>query len=174
MVPAGSVARPFATRQTALFDDTVYHMLQFVTVAEAIGLMGACQHMRSIVRGSVRARVFSVFGSFLSLVQLRYIFRTLAVLGGCFFGGAPALVLSAQFDGTLCSIDTLHIAVPSSAGDVLSDLILHQLVKLDPSQDVYAFVGKHFVSLPYQEKVGFRCVAEFQSVVRISLPCYNY
>lgn len=174
MPPGGSVTRPYAKHQTALLDDTFYHMLQFMTVAESIGMMGACQQLRSIVRGTVRARVFSVFGSFFSLVQLRYILKTLAVLGGCFFGGAPAVVLFAHFDRPIDSIDTLHIALPSSAADRLSELLLHQLIELDSSRKEYTFVGRHTVSLPYQEKVGFCCVAEFQSLVRVSSGCCQY
>ena len=154
-----------------MFDDTLYYMLQFMTTADAVGLMGACRQLRSVVRGTVRARVFSVFGSFFSLVQLRYFLKTLALLGGCFFGGAPALVLSAYFDRPIDSIDTLHVALPSSSSalDRLSEFVLHQLGELDPSCNEYTFVGRHFVSLAFQEKVGFHCVAEFQCLVRLFL-----
>ena len=150
-----------------MFDDTLYHMLQFMTMADAVGLMGACRQLRSVVQGAIRAQVFTVFGSFFSLVQLRYILRTLSVLGGCFFGGAPALVLSANFDWPVESIDTLHVAIPSSASvlDRLTEFVLHQLVELNPSRNEYTFVGRHFVSLAFQEKVGFRCVAEFRCLV---------
>ena len=172
--PDGSGARPFVVHQTAMFDDTLYHMLHFLTIPEAIGLMGACQQLRSIVRGTIRTRVFSVFGSFFSLVQLRFILKTLAAVGGCFFGAAPALVLSAHFDRPLGAIDTLHIALLCSTVDRLSDFVLHQLAGLDPSREEWAFVGRHCVSLAYQEKVGFRCVAEFRCLVRVSPSSYNY
>ncbi len=154
-----------------MLNDTLYHMLQFMTTADAVGLMGACRQLRSVVRGAVRARVFAVFGSFFSLIQLRYILKTLAALGGCFFGGALALVLSAYFDRPIESIDTLHVAIPSSASalDRLSEFVLHQLAELDPSCGEYTFVGRHFVSIAFQEKVGFRCVAEFQCLVCVSV-----
>lgn len=173
-IPDESVMRPSVVHQTAMFDDTLYHMLHFMTIPEAIGLMGACQQLRSIVRGTVRRRVFAVYGSFFSLVQLRYILRTLAVLNGCFFGAAPALVLSAHFDRALDSIDTVHIALPCSAVDRMADFVLHQMVELDPTRDEWTFVGKHFVSLAYQEKVGFRCVAEFRCLVCVSSNPYKY
>lgn len=116
-----------------------------------------------------RAPYAHTLRQFFSLVQLRYVLKALADLGGCFFGAAPALMLFVQFDRPLNSIDTLHIAVPTEAMDRLCDFVLYQLVELDQLRNRYTFVERHFVSLPYQEKVGFRCVTEFQCFVHVSL-----
>ena len=140
-------------------------MLQFMTIAEAMGIMATCRQLRSIVRGALRARVFSVFEAFFSLVQLRQMLKNLAVLGGCFFGTAPALVLAARFDRRLQPIHTLHIALPNSAADCLSEFILQQLGELDPSRKKYALVGTHYVPAVIREKVGYSCIAEFRCLV---------